>query len=319
MTHQLPPKRSPARRTLRKLRTGLTCATFIWPVISSLGAAVAGDPATKPQSGASLSFGELALQLFDADQNGRLDAKERATATRALLARGVSDPKQQLLRQKALEEFDANNNGKLERQEIRAALQSVNASSETARPESHSGSSHRRLGGSDGSSGRSTSEDSQLAKTVQRQIMRLGGMDAATAKAFALGNFDLNGDGVLDHSELMAAEAALQQYAQAQTARQLLSVAPLTLTTPASAATGTSGSATPSTSTGSSSSQMCSGSSSASGTSTGNTSAKSAAGSQSQSTGGTPFAAQGGFAGGFGGGFAPGSFAGGIRASRGRR
>lgn len=231
-------------------------------VTAALG--LAGDSTADRADKGGKNFRTLVLEQFDANGDGRLDHKEQAAATRALLTKNSRDAQRQALRAQALAEFDANGNGTLERQEVRDALRTVSDGSAATRTCKRSDHSKSRTASND--------QTRQAQAALERQLMLLGGMDPDSAKEFALENFDANQDGKLDQSELANAQSALQQYAQAQGVSGLSSQSSfpqITIAVNGSGLTTSTGTTTTGTSTTSSTTTgMCSGSSgSSSGTS----------------------------------------------------
>ena len=284
-------------------------------IVASSAVGLAGEAGTDRTDKGGKNFRTLVLERFDANGDGRLDHKEQAAATRALLTKNSRDPKLQELRVQTLAEFDANGNGTLERPEIRDALLTVGDGSTGTRTCKRSDRAKSRT---------ATNDQTRQARTaVERQLMALGGMDAATAKEFALENFDANQDGKLDQSELANAQSALQQFAQAQGVGGLSSPAAFPqisiAVTGSGLTTSTGTTSTGSTTTGasaisSSTTGMCSGSSSSSGTSSSGQSSSVVRDLTGQGVANTAFGGGGGFgggAGGFGGGAGGGAGGGG--------
>jgi Ca2+-binding EF-hand superfamily protein len=260
----------------------------------------AGDTQVATKSDETNSFRNAVLERFDTNHNGRLDSKEKAAATRVLAGRDNTDEGLNDLREQILSRFDKNGNGKLERQEIRAALASVNAKSSAARgaQRSEATESTETVSVRDGKAAIVRDPEAPLVFAAQ-QLMSTG-MDAEMAQAFAFQKFDVNGDGVLDQSELAAAQAALlQQLAQSSA----------TTATPLSTALATSTTGTTSTGTGTSTTSGSSGMSggcgsgssgtTGSGTTTGSTQASIAQAANNQALGNLNSARTGGFGGGF--------------------
>jgi hypothetical protein len=217
------------------------------------------------------SLRKAVLARFDSNHNGRLESKEKARAYHELLSRDESDDQLNALRDRVLVQFDKNGNGKLERSEVRTALRAVNSAAQRANDEQASATSARCDKALNSKQvARAVANDPSAAVAFTAQQLTSNGYDTATAEAMAIDKFDLNGDGVLDASELAVA--------QAQTLQQLASLATTasTITTPIIVTTGSGTTTTGTTSTGtattgsSSSGSMaggCSGSGSGSGSS----------------------------------------------------
>lgn len=214
------------------------------------------------------SLRKAVLARFDSNHNGRLESKEKAKAYRELLSRDESDDGLNALRESMLVHFDKNGNGKLERSEVRAALMAVNSKARRAKDGDASAIASR------GDKVLSVKQvaavvanDPSAAVAFTAQQLTANGYDTVTAEAIAIERFDLNGDGILDSSELAIA--------QAQTLQQLaaLTTAASTITTPIILTTGTGTTTTGTTSTGTSTTGTgsmaggCSGSGSGSGSS----------------------------------------------------
>ncbi len=135
-------------------------------------------------------FQNLALKQFDADQDGTLDAAEKTALNRALSAKSGANAAASELRQQALKQFDENGNGTLSRDEVRTAVRSV---------------------------GNAPTSLSLSASQVQSGSTNLRPQNLATTQGRGgsfLQRFDANGDGVLDQTEMAAAENALMQMMQ---------------------------------------------------------------------------------------------------------
>lgn len=230
------------------------------------------------------SLRKAVLARFDFNQNGRLDSKEKAKAYRELLSKDTSDEDLNGLRDRLLSQFDKNGNGKLERSEVRAALIAVNSRAKPVLDERSStvvASAENRLNAKQVAAAVASDPSAAVAFTAQQLTTQ--GYDTGTAEALAIQKYDLNGDGVLDASEMALA--------QSQILRQLASISTTgsTITTPIVLATGTGTLTTGTTSTGSGSSSGsmaggCSGSGSSgtsgstgTGTTTGSSTTNSAA------------------------------------------
>jgi Ca2+-binding EF-hand superfamily protein len=230
------------------------------------------------------SLRKAVLARFDSNHNGRLDCKEKARAYRELLSKDDSDDGLTTLRDQVLLQFDKNGNGKLERSEVRSALITVNSRAQVAKESQDSAPTDKVLSAKQVAA--AVSQDPSAAVAFTAQQLTANGYDTVTAEAIAIQKFDLNGDGVLDQSELALA--------QAQILRQLSSLATTasTITTPIIVTTGT-GTTTTTTGTGSSSSgssttgSMCSGSGSGSGSGSSGTSGSNTSGSSTSSGSGT--------------------------------
>jgi len=287
------------RHSSRTGTLGWTSAIIL--ATAALGLAGDGTPDRADKGGKT--FRTLVLEQFDANGDGRLDHKEQAAATRALLTKNSRDTQRQALRAQALAEFDSNANGMLERQEVRDALRTVSDGSTATRTCKRSDHSKSRTA--------SNNQTRQAQAAVERQLMTLGGMDSATAKEIALENFDANQDGKLDQSELANAQSALQQYAQAQGVSGLSlqpSFPQITIAVNGSGlttSTGTTSTGTTTTGTSTTSSTttgMCSGSSgSSSGTSSSGQSSSAVRDLTGQGVANSTFGGGGGFGGGAGG------------------
>jgi len=188
------------------------------------------------------------------------------------------------LRTQILARFDKNGNGKLERQEVRTALATVNPKSQPA--DGTQNSAAAAAIGTPSQRARLVAEivrDPSSAVIFTAQQLTSTGIDAATAQQLALQKFDLNGDGVLDASELALAQAALlQQLAQAAATTSTLQTTPLATTV----TTGTTGTTTTGTigttgTTGSMSGGCSGGTSGTSGSSTGTTGTAGSSGTSS--------------------------------------
>jgi Ca2+-binding EF-hand superfamily protein len=238
-------------------RTGWNGIVALLCVASCLVVKVSGaSDAKREKDGDELtSLRKAVLARFDFNQNGRLDSKEKAKAYRELLSKDNSDEELNGLRERLLSRFDKNANGKLERSEIRAALIAVNSRAKPALDEQSStvvASTENRLNAKQMAAAVASDPSAAVAFTAQQ--LTTNGYDTATAEALAIQKYDLNGDGVLDASEMALA--------QAQILRQLasLSTTGSTITTPIVLATGTGTSTTGTTSTGSTTSGSSSGS-----------------------------------------------------------
>ena len=230
-----------------------------------------GSDKKKSQSNQTRALRKAVLVRFDANNNGRLDYKEKAQALRQLSNPTTSDDELRSLRAQILSQFDKNGNGKLERSEIRTALGSVNPKTQAAansQSASTSGSVANSVARSRAAAAIARDPSAAVAFTAQQ--LTATGVDAATAEQLAINRFDLNGDGVLDSSELALAQAALlKQLAQASSLTSTLGTTsavtsiPL-VTTTTTGTTGTTG--TTSSSTGSMA-NGCSGSGTGSGSS----------------------------------------------------
>jgi Ca2+-binding EF-hand superfamily protein len=195
----------------RTLRSGILVmgAAILCLSASSSGA---GDAKTAQKDDAATLFRKAVLERFDTNHNGRLDSKEKAAALRALTGRDQSDEEVNALRTQILARFDKNGNGKLERQEVRTALATVNLKSQPA--DGTQPSTAAAATGTPSDRARIVAEivrDPSSAVAFTAQQLTSTGIDAATAQQLALQKFDLNGDGVLDASELALAQAALLQ------------------------------------------------------------------------------------------------------------
>jgi Ca2+-binding EF-hand superfamily protein len=252
--------------TSRAMRSGILAigSAILCLSASSSGA---GDVKTAQKDDAATLFRKAVLERFDTNHNGRLDSKEKAAALRALTGRNQSDEDVNALRTQILARFDKNGNGKLERQEVRAALATVNPKSRPA--ESAQASAATTISSADRARVvAAITSDPTSAVVFTAQQLTSTGVDSATAQQLAFQRFDLNGDGVLDQSELALAQAALlQQLTQAAATTSTLQTTPL-LSTTTTGTTGTTGTTTTGT-TGSMSGGCSSGSSGSSGSSTG--------------------------------------------------
>jgi Ca2+-binding EF-hand superfamily protein len=256
--------------TCRTLRSGILAigSAILCLSASSSGA---GDAKTAQKDDAGTRFREAVLERFDTNHNGRLDAKEKAAALRALTGRDQSDAEVNALRTQILARFDKNGNGKLERQEVRTALATVNLKSQPA--DGMQPSTAVAATGTPAERARIVAEivrDPSSAVAFTAQQLTSTGVDASIAQELAIQKFDLNGDGVLDTSELALAQAALlQQLAQAAATTSTLQTTPLATTV----TTGTTGTTTTGTTgtTGSMSGGCSGGTSGTSGSSTGTT------------------------------------------------
>jgi Ca2+-binding EF-hand superfamily protein len=189
------------------------------------------------------SLRKAVLARFDANHNGRLDSKEKSQALRELSGRDNSDSGLNSLRQRILAQFDKNDNGKLERSEIRAALATVNGPS---------------TGGTSSDRARTVQAIKNDPSAAVAQQLNNMGYDTVTAQAAAFERFDLNGDGVLDASELALAQSlALQQLASSGTTSTSVLATPVLVST--STSTGTTGTTTSTGSTTSGQTGGCSG------------------------------------------------------------
>jgi Ca2+-binding EF-hand superfamily protein len=278
----------------------------------SATASWAGDSERSQTADEGAMFRNAVLHRYDENHNGRLDSKEKALALRELTGRDTSDDDLNALRSQILARFDRNRNGKLERSEIRTALSTVNvkpqatandppvSSASTATP-----TERRRIAAA-------INNDPTAAVAFTAQQLTKTGVDEETAQAMAVQRFDLNGDGVLDQSELNLAQTILlQQLAQASTAATLLTPSTLATTTTGTTSAGTgstssqtgsmSGGCSGSSGSGSGTSGSGSGTSGSGSTNTGTSnSALQAANNQAQSNFGNAFARSRGFGGGRG-------------------
>ena len=243
----------------------------------------AGDVERSQKADEGAMFRNDVLNRYDANHNGRLDSKEKALALQELTGRDTSDDDLNALRSQILARFDRNHNGKLERSEVRTALSTVNVKSQppandpsASRASTATPADRRRIAAA-------INNDPTAAVAFTAQQLTKTGLDTETAQAMAIQRFDLNGDGVLDQSELALAQSLLlQQLAQASAAATLL--------TPSTLATTSTGTTTTGTSTGSTSSQTgsmsggCSGSSGSGSGTSGSGSGTSGSGSTSTGT-----------------------------------
>jgi hypothetical protein len=246
-------------------------------------------------------FRSMVLEQFDANNNGRLDSKERAAANRALSAKG-GGPAIEALRKQAIAEFDTNHNGKLDKTEIHKALNTVNAAG------------NAKVAAKD-SSKRSLSSEGQAAANELKQQMTINGITSTSGQIQTLENLLTNGSSTLTPAETALIQSLLTQLLS-QTASTSTTI-PATLT----AGTGTTSTSANSSGTGST---MCSGGSQ--GSSSGSGSSGTGTGSSGTSTASTARSSNnqnangnlltGGGPGGGGNGF--GGFAGGFRGFRGR-
>ncbi len=193
----------------------------------------AGDAKAVQKRAEATVFRNAVLERFDTNHNGRLDSKEKAAAIRALTSHDDSDEELNALRAQILARFDKNGNGKLERQEIRTALATVNATSHPAGRAQPSAATDATGTVSDRwSAAASIARDPSAAVAFTAQQLTSTGIDAATAQELAFQRFDLNGDGVLDQSELALAQAMLlRQLAQAAATTSTLQATPLVSST----------------------------------------------------------------------------------------
>jgi Ca2+-binding EF-hand superfamily protein len=212
-------------------------ATGLFLPISVCGG---GDTQVARKSDETTAFRMAVLERFDANHNGRLDSKEQTAATRALVDRNNTDEGLTALREQILARFDKNGNGKLERQEIRTALASVNAKSRaTRRAQSTETAETTETASNRGATAAAIARDPEAPLVFVAQQLMSTGMDAETAQAFAVQKLDLNGDGVVDQSELAVAQAALLQQLT-----QLNATTSTPLSTAATASTGTTSTGT---------------------------------------------------------------------------
>ena len=199
-------------------------------------------------------FRNAVLNRYDENHNGRLDSKEKALALRELTGRNTSDDDVNALRSQILARFDRNHNGKLERSEVRTALSTVNVKAQAPANDPSASSASTATPADRRRVAAAIQNDPTAAVAFTAQQLTKTGLDTDTAQVMAFQRFDLNGDGVLDQSELALAQSLLlQQLAQASAAASLL--------TPSTLATTTTGTTTTGTSTGSTSSMSggCSG------------------------------------------------------------
>ncbi len=244
----------------------------------------AGDGERSQKADEGAMFRNAVLNRSDENHNGRLDSKEKALALRELTGRNTSDDDVNALRAQILARFDRNHNGKLERSEVRTALSTVNVKAQAPANDPSASSASTATPADRRRVAAAIQNDPTAAVAFTAQQLTKTGLDADTAQVMAFQRFDLNGDGVLDQSELALAQSLLlQQLAQASTAASLL--------TPSTLATTTTGTATTGTSTGSTSSQTgtmsggCSGSSGSGSGTSGSGSGTSGSGSTSTGTG----------------------------------
>lgn len=234
------------------------------------------------------SLRKAVLARFDVNQNGRLDHTEKLKALRELTGRDNSDSELNALREQILDRFDKNGNDKLERSEARAALSALfprpktdgdDESQPATAATAATGSTAGTGAGSLVDRGRATAaiaDDPTAAVALTAQLIASTGIDTSSAQQLALQRFDLNGDGVLDASELAAAQAQLLRLLAAASAISnttgTSSTLPLVTYLPAAGTTSTSTTSTP---TSTSTSGMCSnmgGSGTGSGSSSGSVS-----------------------------------------------
>ncbi|MGE3314064.1 MAG: hypothetical protein AB7O26_03030 [Planctomycetaceae bacterium] len=166
----------------------------------------AGSPKAAA-AGPSTSLGQQVLTEFDSNRNGRLESGERSTASRVLAAKEVPDAARNSLRRSALAEFDENRSGKLDPSEIRDVLDAASAAA-TAQKNSAAAKSQKSSAAVTGSALKSTSTTSGSSTTQQPFRMRQG---LTGANQNFLMQFDADGSGSLDPTELSAAQAALAQ------------------------------------------------------------------------------------------------------------
>jgi Ca2+-binding EF-hand superfamily protein len=208
----------------------------------------AGDSERSQKADEGAMFRNSVLNRYDDNHNGRLDSKEKALALKELTGRNTSDDDVNALRSQILARFDKNHNGKLEKSEVRTALSTVNVKPQAPANDPSASSActvtpadRRRVAAA-------IQDDPTAAVVFTAQQLTKTGLDTETAQAMAVQRFDLNGDGVLDQSELALAQSLLlQQLAQASAAASL--------STPTTLATTATGTTTTGTSTGSTSSQ----------------------------------------------------------------
>lgn len=211
-----------------------------------LGASLsAAADAKKPANGdATTLLRKAVLARFDKNGDGRLDPKEKAAALRELTGRDDSDEQLNALRAKVLARFDKNGNGKLERSEVRTALSRLSAKPQsTASAQSASNSAATASVSAPARLAAIIANDPSAAVAFTAQQLTSTGIDAASAEQLAVQRFDLNGDGVLDASELALAQSLLlRQLAQAAAVTSSLST-PVVSSTPlaTSTSTGTTG------------------------------------------------------------------------------
>jgi uncharacterized membrane protein YgcG len=227
------------------------------------------------------SLRKAVLARFDINHNGRLDSKEKAKAYRELTSRDDSDDGLNTLRDNLLARFDKNGNGKLERSEVRTALAKLNLKPQVAGAGQLSASMAPTESFSDRNraAAAAIANDPTAAVALAAQQLTTTGIDSATAQELAIQRFDLNGDGVLDQSELALAQAmALRELATLASSGSTTTSLPLaTMISTGITSTGT-------TSTGTSTSGMsggCSGSGSGGGSGSGSSGASGSNGSSS--------------------------------------
>lgn len=178
-----------------------TAACFFAAIASTVACVhgtpvVAGVSKGKVAASGPQALSRQLLAEFDTDRNGKLDSDERAVATRVLNSKDIADAGRSQLRRMALAELDANRSGTLERQELRAAF--------LAAAESPKSAATAKAGMS---ALKSTSSTTSPQPTQRFQMMR----GASTGARSFLAQFDANGDGLLNATEMSAAQAALNQ------------------------------------------------------------------------------------------------------------
>ncbi len=221
----------------------ITSPSVTWPlcrlwILASAAAAVcfpvsaggAGDAKATGDTRQTASFKRAVLRQFDLNGNGRLDPKELSAATRALASADESDPALAALREQALARFDKNGNGILDRSEIRTALASVNAKPRVGRRVPFGNESAASRSVAQRSPGSPPADGGSWAAIdfATRRVMATTGLDAASAETLVIQSFDADGNGVLDASELAAAQTLIsQQLAQSAALQQSVSTTAL--------------------------------------------------------------------------------------------
>src|SRR5580704_11477962 len=261
------------------LRTGQNRIVAIACVALCLVVKVSGAADAKRENDGDewSSLRKAVLARFDINHNGRLDSKEKAKAYRELTSRDDSDDGLNTLRDNLLARFDKNGNGKLERSEVRTALVRLNLKPQVAGAGQLSASMAPTESFSDRN--RAAANDPTAAVALAAQQLTTTGIDSATAQELAIQRFDLNGDSVLDQSELALAQAmALRELATLASPGATTTSLPLATTI----STGTTGTGTTSTVTSTSGmSGGCSGSGSGGGSGSGSSGASGSNGSSS--------------------------------------